>query len=120
MKTFMKTIAALICVLCMGAASVKATAAIDHPALHANANGRYIMSGYVFNVVVFPSGIQMIEVEDSNGDLWQYSYASWEETPHENQRVTLIMNVNRTPADITNDIIEDILWCDCKSAAEED
>ena len=112
MKAFMKTIIAFLAVLIMGAASVKATAAIDHPALHANSNGRYIMSGYVSNVVIFPSGIQMIEVEDSNGDLWQYSYASWEETPHESQRVTLIMNVNGTPADITNDIIEDVLFAD--------
>lgn len=61
--------------------------------------------------------------DDENGDAWCYAYECADETavvPPMNQSVTLIMNSNGTPEDIDDDIIEDILWCNCDYAAEED
>ncbi len=61
--------------------------------------------------------------DDENGDAWCYAYECADETvvvPPMNQSVTLIMNSNGTPDDIDDDIIEDILWCNCENAAEED
>lgn len=58
--------------------------------------------------------------DDENGDAWCYAYELGSEVPPVNQNLTLIMNCNGTPDDIDDDIIEDILWCDCESAADED
>ena len=52
-------------------------------------------------------------IEDENGDAWCYAYELGSEVPPVNQNLTLIMNCNDTPDDIDDDIIEDILWCDC-------
>ena len=57
-------------------------------------------------------------IEDENGDAWCYAYELGSEVPPVNQNLTLIMNCNGTPDDIDDDIIEDILWCDC--TAEKD
>lgn len=60
--------------------------------------------------------------DDENGDAWCYAYECANETavvPPMNQSVTLIMNSNGTP-DIDDDIIEDILWCNCDCTAEKD
>lgn len=56
--------------------------------------------------------------DDENGDAWCYAYELGSEVPPVNQNLTLIMNCNDTPDDIDDDIIEDILWCDC--TAEKD
>lgn len=131
MKTFMKTIAVLICVLCMGAASVtvKASAAVPN-AVKPNAGGRYILSATVTNeAVMHVTDLDENELdllycffEDCNGESWCYAYEmdNLDAVPPMYQNVILVMNCNSTPDDIDDDIIEDVLWCDCESAAEED
>lgn len=131
MKTFMKTIAVLICVLCMGAASitVKASAAAPN-AVKPNAGGRYILSATVTNeAVMHVTDLDENELdllycffEDCNGESWCYAYEmdNLDAVPPMYQNVILVMNCNSTPDDIDDDIIEDVLWCDCESAAEED
>ena len=131
MKTFMKTIAVLICVLCMGAASitVKASAAVPN-AVKPNAGGRYILSATVTNeAVMHVTDLDENELdllycffEDCNGESWCYAYEmdNLDAVPPMYQNVILVMNCNSTPDDIDDDIIEDVLWCNCESAAEED
>lgn len=131
MKTFMKTIAVLICVLCMGAASitVKASAAAPN-VVKPNAGGRYILSATVTDeAVIHVTDLNENELdlmycffEDCNGESWCYAYEmdNLDAVPPMYQNVILVMNCNSTPDDIDDDIIEDVLWCDCESAAEED
>lgn len=131
MKTFMKTIAVLICVLCMGAASitVKASAAVPN-VVKPNAGGRYILSATVTDeAVMHVTDLDENELdllycffEDCNGESWCYAYEmdNLDAVPPMYQNVILVMNCNSTPDDIDDDIIEDVLWCDCESAAEED
>lgn len=125
MKAFMKTIAALICVLCMGAAStagVKANAAAPN-AVVPNAVGRYILSATVTHKAVITGEdldgnlvtyLYCTFVDDS-GEAWVYAYDLDEsaEVPPMNQSVILIMNTNGTTNDTDDDMIEDILWCNC-------
>ena len=118
MKAFLKTIAALICVLCMGAAStaVKASAAVP------NAVGRYILSATVTHQAVITGEdldgnlvtyLYCTFVDDS-GEAWVYAYdLDSTDVPPMYQSVILIMNTNGTTDDTTDDIIEDILWCNC-------
>lgn len=131
MKTFMKTIAVLICVLCMGAASVTVKASAAAPnVVKPNAGGRYILSATVTNeAVMHVTDLDENELdllycffEDCNGESWCYAYEmdNLDAVPPMYQNVILVMNCNSTPDDIDDDIIEDILWCDCESAAEED
>jgi hypothetical protein len=70
---------------------------------------RYILAGRVDEIEVFRNGIKTIHVVDENGEEWLYSYARMEETPTDNQNVTMIMNNNGTDT-IYDDTIEDVLW----------
>lgn len=89
-------------------------------------NDRYILTGIAtrYNVVtgldLNNNEITMLycTIEDEYGGTWVYAYELGSEVPPANQKLTLIMNCNDTPDNIDNDIIEDILWCNC--AAEED
>lgn len=121
MKPFMKTIAVLICVLCMGAASVKATAATTHDV---GLRGRYVLSATVSQQNLLHTmdskgiyrDVLYCFFDDENGDTWCYAYECADDTvavPPMNQSVTLIMNSNGTP-DNYDDIIEDVLWCNCE------
>lgn len=91
-------------------------------------NGHYILTGMATRYDVITgldlhdneSTLLYCTIEDENGDAWCYAYELGSEVPPVNQNLTLIMNCNDTPDDIDDDIIEDILWCDCENAAEED
>lgn len=95
-----------------------------------NAAGRYILSGTVVQEPVIEcedldgNNIQLLYcmIEDCNGEVWGYAYEmdNLNDVPPMYQSVTLIMNCNGTPDDNFDDIIEDILWCNCENAAEED
>ena len=116
MKPFMKIIAAFLAVLCMGAASVKATAATPRDVgLH----GRYVLSATVsqqnllhtMNSKGIYRDMLYCFFDDENGDTWCYAYECADETviPSMNQSVTLIMNSNGTSENY-DDIIEDVLF----------
>ena len=91
--------------------------------------GRYILSGTVVQEPIIEcedldgNNIQLLYcmIEDCNGESWCYAYEmdNLDDVPPLYQNVILVMNCNGTP-DIDDDIIEDILWCNCESAAEED
>lgn len=106
------------------ASAATASAAGHKPGL----NGHYILTGMATRYDVIAgldlndneSTLLYCTIEDENGDAWCYAYELGSEVPPVNQNLTLIMNCNDTPDDIDDDIIEDILWCDCESAAEED
>lgn len=106
------------------ASAATASAAGHKPGL----NGCYILTGMVTRYDVITgldlndneSTLLYCTIEDENGDAWCYAYELGSEVPPVNQNLTLIMNCNDTPDDIDDDIIEDILWCDCESAAEKD
>lgn len=103
-----------------------ATASID--GLKPGLNGHYILIGMVTRYDVITgldlndneSTLLYCTIEDECGETWIYAYELGSEVPPVNQNLTLIMNCNDTPDDIDDDIIEDILWCDCESAAEKD
>lgn len=106
-------------------ASAATTSIADHkPGL----NGHYILTGMATRYDVITgldlhdneSALLYCTIEDENGDAWCYAYELGSEVPPVNQNLTLIMNCSDTPDDIDDDIIEDILWCDCESAADED
>lgn len=109
-----------------GNAAVNVSAAAMKP----NAAGRYILSGTVVQEPVIEcedldgNNIQLLYcmIEDCNGEVWGYAYEmdNLNDVPPMYQSVILIMNCNGTPDDIDDDIIEDILWCDCESAADVD
>lgn len=104
------------------ASAATASAAGHKPGL----NGHYILTGVVTRYDVITgldlndneSTLLYCTIEDENGDAWCYAYELGSEVPPVNQNLTLIMNCNDTPDDIDDDIIEDILWCDC--TAEKD
>lgn len=106
------------------ASAATASAAGHKPGL----NGHYILTGMATRYDVITgldlndneSTLLYCTIEDENGDAWCYTYELGSEVPPVNQNLTLIMNCNDTPDDIDDDIIEDILWCDCESAAEKD
>lgn len=99
-------------------------------AVKPNAAGRYILSGTVVQEPVIEcedldrNNIQLLYcmIEDCNGEVWGYAYEmdNLNDVPPMYQSVTLIMNCNGTPDDNFDDIIEDILWCNCESVAEDD
>lgn len=106
------------------ASAATASAAGHKPGL----NGHYILTGMATRYDVI-TGLDLNDnentllyctIEDENGDAWCYAYELGNEVPPVNQNLTLIMNCNDTPDDIDDDIIEDILWCNCENAAEED
>ena len=105
-----------------------ATASAAGTSVKPGLNGRYILSATVSQQNVLHTmnskgvyrDVLYCFFDDENGDIWCYAYECADETavvPPMYQSVILIMNCNGTP-DIDDDIIEDILWCDC--AAEED
>lgn len=104
------------------ASAATASAAGHKPGL----NGHYILTGVVTRYDVITgldlndneSTLLYCTIEDEYGETWIYAYELGSEIPRVNQNLTLIMDCNNTPDDIDDDIIEDILWCDC--AAEED
>jgi hypothetical protein len=106
------------------------SAAGSAAAVKPNAAGRYILSGTVVQEPVIEcedldgNNIQLLYcmIEDCNGEVWGYAYEmdNLNDVPPMYQSVTLIMNCNGTPDDNFDDIIEDILWCNCENAAEED
>lgn len=106
------------------ASAATASAAGHKPGL----NGHYILTGVVTRYDVITgldlndneSTLLYCTIEDECGEAWIYAYELGSEVPPVNQNLTLIMNCNDTPDDIDDDIIEDILWCDCESAAEKD
>lgn len=106
------------------ASAATASAAGHKPGL----NGHYILTGMATRYDVITgldlndneSTLLYCTIEDENGDAWCYAYELGSEVPPVNQNLTLIMNCNGTPEDIDDDIIEDILWCNCDCAAEED
>lgn len=106
------------------ASAATASAAGHKPGL----NGNYILTGMATRYDVITgldlndneSTLLYCTIEDENGDAWCYAYELGSEVPPVNQNLTLIMNCNDTPDDIDDDIIEDILWCNCESAADED
>lgn len=99
------------------ASAATASAAGHKPGL----NGHYILTGMATRYDVITgldlndneSTLLYCTIEDENGDAWCYAYELGSEVPPVNQNLTLIMNCNDTPDDIDDDIIEDILWCDC-------
>lgn len=95
--------------------------------LQTGLNGRYILSGTVereaivegFDINDNARTLHYIFITDTNGDGWCYAYPMDETNiPKISQKVTLVMNSNGTPDDITDDIIEDVLWCDCDPAED--
>lgn len=111
-------------------ASTAGNAAGSAAAVKPNAAGRYILSGTVVQEPVIEcedldgNNIQLLYcmIEDCNGEVWGYAYEmdNLNDVPPMYQSVTLIMNCNGTPDDNFDDIIEDILWCNCESVAEDD
>lgn len=126
MKAFMKTIAAFLAVLYMGAASVKATAATPRDV---GLRGRYVLSATVSQQNLLHTmdskgiyrDVLYCFFDDENGDTWCYAYECADEAaviPSMNQSVTLIMNSNGTP-DNYDDIIEDVLFADSECTEED-
>lgn len=99
------------------ASAATASAAGHKPGL----NGHYILTGMATRYDVITgldlhdneSTLLYCTIEDEYGETWIYAYELGSEVPPVNQKLTLIMNCNDTPDDIDDDIIEDILWCDC-------
>ena len=99
-------------------ASAATASAADHkPGL----NGHYILTGIATRYDVITgldlndneSTLLYCTIEDECGETLIYAYELGSEVPPVNQNLILIMNCNDTPDDIDDDIIEDILWCDC-------
>lgn len=119
------TVAAVFLMAAIFALPVPTASAAGHkPGL----NGHYILTGMATRYDVITgldlndneSTLLYCTIEDENDDAWCYAYELGSEVPPVNQNLTLIMNCNDTPDDIDDDIIEDILWCNCDCAAEED
>lgn len=104
-------------------ASAATASAANACSVKPNAAGRYILSGTVVQEPVIEcedldgNNIQLLYcmIEDCNGEVWGYAYEmdNLNDVPPMYQSVILIMNCNGTPDDIDDDIIEDILWCNC-------
>lgn len=112
------------------ASAVAPVSAAGNSVVKPNAGGRYILSGTVVQEPIIEcedldgNNIQLLYcmIEDCNGESWCYAYEmdNLNDVPPMYQSVILVMNCNGTPEDIDDDIIEDILWCNCDCAAEED
>lgn len=77
-----------------------------------NASGRYILSGTVTDAwyeTDHGEDVRVISIVDSNGEEWCATGYDCQV----GQKVTLVMNSNGTTNDIFDDIIEDVLWCNC-------
>lgn len=103
-------------------ASAAGASAANACSMKPNAGGRYILSGTVVQEPIIEcedldgNNIQLLYcmIEDCNGEVWGYAYEmdNLNDVPPMYQSVILVMNCNGTP-DIDDDIIEDILWCNC-------
>ena len=77
-----------------------------------NSAGRYILSGTVTDAwyeTDHGEDVRVISIVDSNGEEWLATGYDCQV----GQKVTLVMNSNDTTNDIFDDIIEDVLWCNC-------
>lgn len=77
---------------------------------------RYVLAGRVDDIFTFDEvpGKTWYSIVDQNGEEWVYAFDSSDKcVPKMNQRITMIMNSNGTADDITDDIIENLLFCDC-------
>ena len=102
--------------------AVAPVSAAGNSVVKPNAGGRYILSGTVVQEPIIEcedldgNNIQLLYcmIEDCNGEVWGYAYEmdNLNDVPPMYQSVILVMNCNGTP-DIDDDIIEDILWCNC-------
>ena len=80
-----------------------------------NPAGRYILSGTVTDAwyeTDHGEDVRVISIVDSNGEEWLATGYDCQV----GQKVTLVMNSNGTTNDIFDDIIEDVLWCNCTEA----
>lgn len=80
-----------------------------------NPAGRYILSGTVTDAwyeTDHGEDVRVISIVDSNGEAWCATGYDCQI----GQKVTLVMNSNGTTNDIFDDIIEDVLWCNCAEA----
>ena len=124
------TVAAGFLMAAIFALPVPTASAAGNSVVKPNAGGRYILSGTVVQEPIIEcedldgNNIQLLYcmIEDCNGESWCYAYEmnNLNDVPPMYQSVILVMNCNGTPEDIDDDIIEDILWCNCDCAAEED
>lgn len=76
--------------------------------LTVNPAGRYILSGTV-SATYYENGTRVLNIVDESGEVWCATGYDCQV----NQKVTLVMNSNGTTNDIFDDIIEDVLWCNC-------
>lgn len=72
-------------------------------------NGRYILGGTVTKIE-YENGERLIYIVDDNGEEWVVSDYQVEV----GKRVTMVMQSNGTPDDITDDVAEDVMWNCCK------
>lgn len=122
-------VAAVFLMAAIFALPVPTASAAGNSVVKPNAGGRYILSGTVVQEPIIEcedldgNNIQLLYcmIEDCNGEVWGYAYEmdNLNDVPPMYQSVILVMNCNGTD-DNYDDIIEDILWCNCESAAEED
>lgn len=130
LKSMAVTIAAVFLMAAIFALPVPTASAAGNSVVKPNAGGRYILSGTVVQEPIIEcedldgNNIQLLYcmIEDCNGESWCYAYEmdNLNDVPPMYQSVILVMNCNGTPEDIDDDIIEDILWCNCDCADEED
>lgn len=130
LKSMAVTVAAVFLMAAIFALPVPTASAAGNSVVKPNAGGRYILSGTVVQEPIIEcedldgNNIQLLYcmIEDCNGESWCYAYEmnNLNDVPSMYQSVILVMNCNGTPEDIDDDIIEDILWCNCDCAAEED
>ena len=97
--------------------SVTLTSETPHveSAVTPNPAGRYILSGTVTDAwyeTDHGEDVRVISIVDSNGEEWCATGYDCQI----GQKVTLVMNSNGTTNDIFDDIIEDVLWCNCTEA----
>lgn len=129
-RSMVVTVVAVFLMAAIFALPVPTASAAGTNSVKPNAAGRYILSGTIVQEPVIEcedldgNNIQLLYcmIEDCNGEVWGYAYEmdNLNDVPPMYQSVTLIMNCNGTPDDNFDDIIEDILWCNCENAAEED
>lgn len=115
-------VAAVFLMAAIFALPVPTASAAGNSVVKPNAGGRYILSGTVVQEPIIEcedldgNNIQLLYcmIEDCNGEVWGYAYEmdNLNDVPPMYQSVILVMNCNGTP-DIDDDIIEDILWCNC-------
>lgn len=128
LKSMAVTVAAVFLMAAIFALPVPTASAAGANSVKPNAGGRYILSGTVVQEPIIEcedldgNNIQLLYcmIEDCNGESSCYAYEmdNLNDVPPMYQSVILVMNCNDTPDDIDDDIIEDILWCDC--TAEKD